>query len=331
MKVLFIYRHPDMGFSIGRVFAPIEAEMRAHCEVDAIYLPVANYSPKGLLRNIRAARKQCRTTKYDIVHITGAEHYLLPFLRGENCVVTVHDIMYYSYLSGVKKRLWRSLFIDSLKCAKGVTFISEYSKQQVFDEITLDVDKVEVIPNPVSPEFVYTPKEFCKKRPTILHIGTLERKNLCRSIEAMAGIACHLRVVGSVGEKEQELLSRLNIDYSIVSNLSDEEIIKEYESCDIVNFPSTYEGFGMPVLEGQAVGRLVLTSNISPMRDICGKGAYLVDPYSMESIREGYKAIIEGDARREEVVIEGLNNVKSYSIEVVTKRYYQLYKSILQQ
>ena len=48
MKVLYIYRHPDMGFSIGKVFRPIENEMRKHAEVDSIYLPVPNYSVKGL-------------------------------------------------------------------------------------------------------------------------------------------------------------------------------------------------------------------------------------------------------------------------------------------
>lgn len=319
-----------MGFSIGRVFAPIEVAMRRYCDVDSIYLPVPNYSPKGLFRNIRAAIKQCRSTKYDIVHITGAEHYLLPFLRGENCVVTVHDIMYYSYLNGLKKRLWKSMFIDSLKCAKGVTFISEYSKQQVLDVISLEGESVKVIPNPLSPEFVHVPKEFSKSKPIILHIGTLERKNLRRSIEAMEGISCHLRVVGSVSDEERELLQRLNIDYSIVENLSDSEILEEYNRCDIVNFPSTYEGFGMPVLEGQAVGRAVLTSNISPMVDICGEGAFLVDPYSVESIRDGYKGIIANDLKRDEVIAEGLNNVKLYSIGEVTDRYYQLYKIILQ-
>lgn len=319
-----------MGFSIGRVFAPIEAEMRRYCEVDSVYLPVPNYSPKGLFRNIRAAVKKCGSTKYDIVHITGAEHYLLPFLRGENCVVTVHDIMYYSYLNGLKKRLWKSMFIDSLKCAKGVTFISEYSKRQVLDVISLEGESVKVIPNPLSPEFVHVPKEFSKSKPTILHIGTLERKNLCRSIEAMEGISCHLRVVGSVSDEEQELLRRLNIDFSIVENLSDSEILEEYNRCDIVNFPSTYEGFGMPILEGQAVGRTVLTSNISPMVDICGEGAFCVDPFCVESIRDGYKDIIANDLKRDEVIAEGLNNVKLYSIGEVTDRYYQLYKITLQ-
>ena len=47
MRILFIYRNPAMGFSIGKVFKPIEEEMKKYAEVDSIELPVANYSLKG--------------------------------------------------------------------------------------------------------------------------------------------------------------------------------------------------------------------------------------------------------------------------------------------
>ena len=91
MKVLFVYRNPNLGYSIGKVFKPIEEEMRKYAEVDCVYLPAANYKPVGFVKNIRAARAAVTKKHYDIVHITGAEHYLLPFLRKERTVMTVHD------------------------------------------------------------------------------------------------------------------------------------------------------------------------------------------------------------------------------------------------
>ena len=63
MKILYIYRHPDMGFSIGKVFRPIENEMKKHAEVDSIYLPVSNYSFKGMWKNIRYAQRYCKKKK----------------------------------------------------------------------------------------------------------------------------------------------------------------------------------------------------------------------------------------------------------------------------
>ena len=92
MRILYIYRHPDMGFSIGKVFKPIEEEMKKYAEVDSVYLPVPNYKLIGLWKNIRTALTAVHEKAYDIVHITGAEHYLIPFLPKDKLVVTLHDL-----------------------------------------------------------------------------------------------------------------------------------------------------------------------------------------------------------------------------------------------
>ncbi len=68
MKILFINRNPRMGFSIGKVFKPIEQEMRKYGDVDSIELPCANYSLRSMWRNIQAARSAVRQKHYDIVH-----------------------------------------------------------------------------------------------------------------------------------------------------------------------------------------------------------------------------------------------------------------------
>ena len=78
------------------VFKPIEEEMGKYNNVDSIELPCSDYSLKSLWYNIKAARNAVKKEKYDIVHITGSEHYLLPFLRKYNTVVTVHDLGFYT-------------------------------------------------------------------------------------------------------------------------------------------------------------------------------------------------------------------------------------------
>ena len=56
MRVLFITRHPKLGFSIGKCFAPIIEAMKKKCEVDSIILPIPSASPIALLKNIKYAR-----------------------------------------------------------------------------------------------------------------------------------------------------------------------------------------------------------------------------------------------------------------------------------
>lgn len=331
MKVLFIYRHPDMGFSIGKVFKPIEEEMRKYAEVDAVYLPVPNYSLKGLWQNIRAARRAAKAKQYDIVHITGAEHYLIPFLRGQRVVVTVHDMGFCTILKHkLTYKIKFYLFVTSLKKASLVTFISEKSQQEAKQFVQLNPNKSVVVYNPVGQEFQANPKEFNAQCPTILHIGTKEHKNLDRSIEALAGIPCNLRIIGAIGKEQEMRMNELEINYSVGTGLSDAQILQEYENADIINFPSLYEGFGMPIIEGQAVGRIVITSSREPMETIAGKeGALLVNPEDESSIRNAYLTAIQSKEERERIIANGTENVKKYQLKDIAYLYYSQYLSIL--
>lgn len=326
MKIHYFHRNKTAGFSIYKVFKTIIGEVLRHEECKETFLPSPNAEICSILKNgIYAFRQQ---DKSSINHITGDVHYLTYFLDSKRTVVTVHDIMYYSYLSGIKRIIWKWLYINSLKRAAKVTFISRYAQKQVLDIIKLPKEKMVVIPNPVSADMQYVPKEFNEDKPIILHIGTLERKNLARSIKALHGICCHLRIIGKINQEIIALLEKYKIDYSNAYNLSDDDLRKEYEVCDIVNFPSTFEGFGMPVIEGQAIGRVVLTSNISPMKDVCGDGAYLVDPFDVGSMRAGYVALIAQKELREQFIKNGLANVQNYRVEQIAKQYINIYQSI---
>ena len=329
MKVLFIYRHPDLGYSIGKVFRPIEKEMRKLADVDALYLPVPSYSIKALCENIRYAQRVAKTKQYDVIHITGAEHYLLPFLRGHKTVVTVHDLGHYFNLHGLRKWKFGIMQVHSLGCANVIVPISNYTLYEIEKARLFKKRRMQVIPDQVGNEFQYTEKTFNVDNPVILHIGTRPHKNLTRTIEALEGIQCHLRIVGKVENSDAKLMNEKNIEYSIGQNLSDEELLQEYKNADIINFPSLHEGFGMPIIEGQAIGRLVITSNIEPMVSVAGKnGAILCNPYEISSIREAYKKAITESTYRKNIIKAGLENVKQYRLEHITKQYFELYKSL---
>ncbi len=322
MRVLFVSRHPKMGHSIARVFSPIEVAMREYCDLDSISMPAKGYSPLSLWRNIVALKRQLRDNDYDVVHITGTENYLIPFIKGARRVVTLHDMgSLLGSLSGVRRWLKRRLFVDTLRDADLVTSISDSSMR----ELPIDRGRCVVIENPVDPHYQYAPKRFNAECPVVLHIGTKRNKNLSLSIEALAGLPCHLRMVGTLDATIEQRLVELGIDYSHASGLTHREMLEEYHRCDIVNFPSTYEGFGMPIIEGQAVGRVVVTSDLSPMREVAGGGAILVDPFDIASIAEGYREAVANHSR---YIERGLVNVCRFGVEEITRQYYLQYKNI---
>jgi glycosyltransferase involved in cell wall biosynthesis len=326
MKINYFFRNPKVGYSIQRVFQTVNEKISENTQIEELFLP----SPKSNILSILRNGLYARNHQGKINHITGDAHYLTFFLTSKKTIITVHDIMYYSYLKGLKKKIWKALYINSLRRAGKVVFISEFAKQQVLQELDLPKSKYCVIPNPVSSDFLKKDKIFNSQKPIILHIGAQsDRKNLGRSIAALEHISCHLRIIGKMNIEITSLLEKHNLEYSNVSNLTNEQIVKEYENCDIVNFPSLFEGFGMPIIEGQAVGRAVITSNISPMKYVAGDAAVLVNPTDIASIKTGYLKIINDELFRKEIIQKGFENIKQYKVENIAKEYLILYKEMI--
>ena len=114
----------------------------------------------------------------------------------------------------------------------------------------------------------------------------------------------------------------------VLGRLTDEELVQAYRSCDMVVFASLYEGFGLPILEAQAMGRPVITSNFGAMREAAGDGALLVDPYSVEAIREAVLRIKREPALREDLIAKGRENAERFRAEAVAARYAELYRNV---
>lgn len=312
-----------MGFSVGKVFKPIEFEMCKYANVDSLELPIANYSLKGLWTNILYLRKHLKKASYDVILITGTENYLLPFISSAKKVVVVHDVKsFFNHVRGVRRKIKELMFIKVLGKADKIVSISE----QTQNELIAYGFSSAIIYDPVSPTFTYVNKVLNKECPIILHIGTNSNKNLHNTILALKGLKCFLRIVGKLSTEDLKSLHDNDIEYSCCSKISDEELLEEYRCCDIVNFPSLYEGFGMPIIEGQATGRVVVTSNISPMKEVAGGASVLVNPHDVLSIRKGYlEAINNGD----KYIEKGLKNVKRFTVSSISSQYFNLIKELL--
>ncbi len=256
----------------------------------------------------------------------------LAVITGNINILTIHDTVMLRRLKRINPKFWfiKWIWYDlPVRKADMITVISESSRKDLVHFTGCDENRIRVIGNFYDRRFQKSIRPFFKEQPVLLFIGTAENKNLTRLIPALNGLPVKLHIVGNPSSSQAQLLKRNNITFRISSQLSDEEMRKAYVECDILVFPSIYEGFGLPIMEAQLTGRPVLTSNLSPMKEVAGKGAMLVDPYDPQSIRDGINKIIDDNQFRDQLVEAGFENVKRFDPELVAAQYAELYEELM--
>lgn len=131
-------------------------------------------------------------------------------------------------------------------------------------------NKLRVIPPCIPDSYKPVPRTFNRQKPTILQVGTRSNKNLERLASALVGQPCFLHIIGPLTEQQGSLLNHFHIDYKNQADINDEQMHLAYIESDLVVFVSLAEGFGMPIIEANAIGRPVVTSRIAPMCDVSG-------------------------------------------------------------
>ena len=328
----YIFRKIYAGYSIEGLFTQLAATMRqSHTyTVEEAFAPNMTLSLSCLYKNLRFAARQ----RADIYHITGDVHYLILALPPARTVLTIHDCVSLTRQQGAGnpirfRLLWLLYYYLPMHRAHYMTTVSEKSRQELQHYMGVALaNKVRVVPNHYNPRFKPSPKAFNEHKPTILHIGTAPHKNLPRLLEALAGICCSLTIIGHLSPEQRQQLDLSGLDYVQKERLTETEILAEYVACDLVAFASMYEGFGMPIIEANAVGRPVLTSALSPMQDVAGPGACLVDPDSVPSIRAGILRIITDEDYRHQLIDAGYENARQYTIEQIATRYEAIYQEL---
>ena len=283
---------------------------------------------------VRAVRRPERLVWEQLVLPARVAHHGLDVLfspgftspAGVRCrqVTVIHDLQHKRQpqnFGRVELLAWRALVWASARFSHQIIAVSESTRQDVLEVYRLPPERVHVVRHGVEPGFFDLGRDPGLTRdvlgsvgvgewPYLLSVSTIHpHKNWERWLEAYrrlrgGGWPHHLVIAGLKGQftTELELLVRaygLTGQVHACGWVPRRLLLGLFRYATTLVYPSTFEGFGMPVLEAMAAGIPVACSEIAPLQEVAGEAALYFDPWSADSIAASLRRMLgEPDLRR---------------------------------
>lgn len=285
--------------------------------------------------------------KADLIHSTDQ---LFPIIRSKPIIATVMDAIPISHPEWLKlhsRFLKPLLWKQFVKQADHIITISDFSKKQIIEHLKIPENKITSIPLGVDSVFFEripievindTLKRYKIIKPFFLFIGSIQpRKNLVRLIKAHQVLPNNLAkefplvIIGKCAWQDKEMIEIINAaqrDNRCIWLQYVNEFDKRclLQAALALTFVSLYEGFGLPILEGNASQTPVITSNSTALFEITNNSAILVEETSVESIQNGLLMMINELVDRHELIKRGLENARNFTWAKTAKETQNIYK-----
>ncbi|NLF00061.1 MAG: glycosyltransferase family 4 protein [Anaerolineales bacterium] len=266
----------------------------------------------------------------DLVH---APVFVAPIAAPCPSVVTIHDLSFLRFpqLFRPANRLYLRIMTRlSTQRARRIIAVSRHAAEETTRLLGIGPERINVVYHGVDPAFRPISRadvEAFRQRAGLparyaLFVGTLEpRKNLARLVEAFARVrddTLHLVLAGGKGWFYDELYARvetLGLQHAVTfaGYVPQEDLPLWYNAATAFVYPSLYEGFGLPVVEAQACGVPVLTSDVSSLPEAAGGASVLVDPYDVEALAAGLQRLLQDQPLREGLREAGLTHAQRFT------------------
>jgi glycosyltransferase involved in cell wall biosynthesis len=289
-----------------------------------------------------------RVHRIDVVH---SLHYTIPLLSPSARVVTFHDLtmLLWPEMHTRGRRLIMPLYIRlAWRLAEVIIFVSAASRNDAEKLLPATRSRPSTVaPLGVNFDSLRRPSQedlrsgldlLAIRQPYVLFLGTIEpRKNLIRVIEAFEQIALpfpdHMLILaGKLGWDFEPILqaiaaSRFRDRIRHLGYISDDSKRVLLAGGELLVYPSLYEGFGLPVLEGMASGIPVVTSNVSSLPEVAGRAALMVDPGSVGELAAAMERLLSSPKLAKEMTDLGRERARTFSWKNTARETYKAYQA----
>jgi glycosyltransferase involved in cell wall biosynthesis len=278
--------------------------------------------------------------------------HVIPLVHPKRTLVTIHDLGYRYY---PEAHPWKQRYYLDLSTrwnARKATHIladSHATREALMQEYGTPADKITVVyPGYDSTlQAVHDPailktvqQRYGISDPYILYLGRIQpRKNLLRLVGAFAQLSSAHRdlslvLAGPTGWLAAPIRARVQ-NLGLAHRVQFPGYVAESDKAALLSgarifaFPSLYEGFGFPVLEAQACGVPVLTSNTTSLPEVAGDGALFVDPRDENAIAAGLRELLESASLRQDIIQYGAENLQRFSWKKTAHTVAELMKALV--
>lgn len=259
-------------------------------------------------------------------------------------VTTVHDFIYEYFRHGIPRLVHQYQQGKAINKSNKIICVSENTKKDLLVFYPqINESQIKVIYNGVNPAYkiISINREIqlkslipFTKGKYILYIGDRrgQYKNFRMAVEACSIVNIPIVIVGggilTDSEKAYMTVVLKNNYFISLVDISNENLNLLYNYAFCLLYPSSYEGFGIPIVEAQKAGCPVICSNCSSLPEVAGNGALYLENIDVKSIVESIKILSSNLAKRNDIIISGIKNVNRFSWDKCYLQTKELYEEI---
>jgi glycosyltransferase involved in cell wall biosynthesis len=300
----------------------------------------------GNLQNIRApivSRYLPVNYRMDAAHIFHSSYYRYSINRQSVNVTTVHDFIYEKYVGQPFRAIHHAQKEMSLRRSQGIICISENTKRDLLSYFPwIDESCIRVIYNGVSPVYKLAKSvEAIEKaivafglnyRKYVLFVGHRSiYKNFQLAVSAVANVPnLTLVVVGEpLKDKERAMLDAgLKGRYVLLESASNMDLYELYNGAFCLLYPSSYEGFGIPIVEAMCCGCPVIANHCSSIPEVGGDALLYAENADVGSYTTQLYALMNEDVYSR-YQSRGLERAKIFSWDKCIDMTFKFYQQLL--